>query len=277
MIRLLAFDLDGTTIRENRYLSEENRRALLFARDLGAELVPATGRMLSFIPPDITALPGIRYVITSNGAAVYSLPGGEPVYERLIPTEKSAEVQKLLDEYDIYVEYYERGHAITKAGNPSRAHGEWNFPKEKFRFVDGKAYRFVESYDILFEEGLRTEKINIPYLPADLRREIWDRLSALGGLKLTSSMPDNIEINDSGANKGEALKFIASLLGVELSEVLAVGDNINDVDMLKAAGLSAAVSDGDAEAKAAAMFITSPHDRDGLAEIIYRLMGNSKD
>ena len=86
MIKLLAFDLDGTTITEHKYLSPGNREALLAAEEEGVILVPATGRMKSFLPEEITALPGVRYAITSNGAAVYDLLEDRAVHESLIPS-----------------------------------------------------------------------------------------------------------------------------------------------------------------------------------------------
>ena len=101
MIRLLAFDLDGTTITEHKYLSEKNREALLYAHAHGVELVPATGRMRTFIPDAVAALPGVRYAITSNGAAVYELATGRALYQQLISPEKARQVQELLDHYDV--------------------------------------------------------------------------------------------------------------------------------------------------------------------------------
>ena len=83
-IALLAFDLDGTTITQHQYLPQENRLALEDAAAQGILLVPASGRMKDFLPMEITALPGVRYAITANGAGVYDLATGEAVWQRLI-------------------------------------------------------------------------------------------------------------------------------------------------------------------------------------------------
>lgn len=270
-IRLIAFDLDGTAILRHRVLSPGNRAALVAAGERGMILVPATGRMRTFLPEEVAALPGAWYAITSNGAAVDDLALGRPVFQRLIPNGKARRVQRLLDEYDLYVEYYRDGGAITKTGNPERAHGDLAFPMEKLHFVDGKSYQFVPDLAAaLRETGLCPEKINLPYLRKETRAELWERLEALGGLRLTSSLPDNIEINDAGAHKGAALEALAQRLGIPLSQVMAIGDNGNDVTMLRAASCSVAVGDGSAEAKAAARYLTAPHDQDGLAQAIAR-------
>ncbi len=271
MIKLLAFDLDGTTITEHRYLSEENRAALLKAEKRGVILVPATGRMRYFIPEVITSLPGVRYVITSNGAAVYDLVTGETVYQRLIPNKKAVRVVELLKRYDVYVEYYRNGEAVTQREYVELARTKFHFPVEKLLFVDGKKYNLVtDLLGALQATGDCPEKINLPFLERKTRDELWEKLSFLGGLDLTSSIADNIEINDAGAHKGAALLALAERLGIRGEETMAVGDNGNDVTMLEAAGCSAAVADGSPEALAAAKFITAAHDQDGLAKAIER-------
>ena len=121
----------------------------------------------------------------------------------------------------------------------------------------------------LQESGLQPEKINLPYLPTPaLRQEVWQRLEALGGLVLTSSIPDNIEVNAQGADKGSALRALAERLGIPREKVMALGDNGNDVTMLQYAGVSVAMGDGSPEAKAAARFLTAPHDQNGLAQAV---------
>ena len=269
MIKLLAFDLDGTTITEHRYLSPENRRALLEAAERGVELVPCTGRMLSFLPPEIRELPGVRYVITSNGAAAVDLNTGKTVIQNLIPNEKALQVQEILDGYDIYIEYYRDGSAITKRGYPERAQRDFSLPDSRMHFVWGKSYTFIEDFAAhLRETKLCPEKINMPFLTADIRQELWQKLEGLGGLRLTSSLPNNLEINDAMAHKGAALLALAEQLGISKEETMAVGDNGNDVTMLEAAGCSVAVADGAPEALAAAKYITAAHDQDGVAKAI---------
>lgn len=277
MIRLLAFDLDGTTITEHKYLSLENREALIRAGEKGVVLVPATGRMKSFLPQEIACLPGLRYVITSNGAAVYDLMDGCAVYQRLIPNGKARQVQAVLDEYNVYIEYYRDGGAITKIGYPELAKTHFGLPESKWHFVEGKRYSLIGDFSQMLEKtGLCPEKINLPYLKGGLRDEIWERLEKLGGLRLTSSIPDNIEINDTGAHKGAALLALAQRLGIGREEIMAAGDNGNDITMLEAAGCSVAVKDGSPEALAAAGYITAAHNENGLAQAIWKfiLQGN---
>ncbi len=274
-IALVAFDLDGTTLTEHKYLSEGNRKALEEAARRGVILVPASGRMKDFLPPEITGLPGVRYAITANGAGVYDLEEGRTVWESLIPNEKAKEVQALLAEYDLFVEYYHDGRSITRKGDPQRAISHFGMPREKLHFLT-KDYEFVKDLSIMLAEtGLRPEKINLPYVgPPEHRQEVWRRLDALGGLQLTSSIPDNIEVNVLGADKGHALEALAGQLGIPQEKVMALGDNGNDVAMLQYAGVSVAMEDGSQEAKDAAKFVTVAHTQDGLARALERFVLN---
>ena len=117
-VKLLAFDLDGTTITEHKYLSPGNREALIKAQAAGVELVPATGRMKTFLPQEILDLPGVRYAITANGAAVYDLREDKPVYQRLIPNEKARQVQQVLDRLGHLYRVLQPGHRHHQGGLP---------------------------------------------------------------------------------------------------------------------------------------------------------------
>lgn len=273
-LKLLAFDLDGTAITEHKYLSPGNREALCRAQAAGVELVPATGRMKTFLPQEILDLPGVRYAITANGAAVYDLKTDQPIYQRLIPNEKARQVQGVLDGWDTYIEYYTQGRAITKTGYPELGKTHFALPRSKWHFIEDKDYLLVEDFGAMLREtGLCPEKINLPYVaPEEAHAKLWAQLEALGGLRLTSSIPDNIEINAGDAEKGSALLALAEHLGLKREELMAAGDNGNDVPMLRAAGFSVAVQDSSPEALAAADYVTGPHDQDGLARAVERFL-----
>ena len=273
-IALIAFDLDGTTIVQHKYLPQANRLALEEAARQGAVLVPASGRMKDFLPGEITSLPGVRYAITANGAGVYDLETGKAVWKCLVSNEKARQVQKLLDEYDLFEEYYSQGRAITKKGYPELAKTHFALPPSKWHFVEDKDYWLIDDFGAMLREtGLRPEKINLPYVaPEEAHKTLWEQLEAIGGLRLTSSIPDNIEINAGDAEKGGALLALAQMLGLSREQVMAAGDNGNDVTMLQAAGLSVAVADGSPEARAAAGYVTGPHDQNGLAQAVEKFL-----
>lgn len=271
-IRLVAFDLDGTTLHGHAELSARNRQAIEKASEAGVWMVPATGRVKNFIPPCLTELPSIRYAITSNGGAVWDLREDRLVCANWIPTETALAVQRIFDDYELYVEYYVNGRGVTRRDNPDKAKTVFGFPENKFYFIT-KDYTFVDSLsDYLTETGAQPEKINMMFIPENVREEILARLQQLDGIELTYSNVDNIEINAKGCNKGTGLRMLCDALGLAPAATMAVGDNGNDLGMLRAAGFAAVVGNGIPAAKAEADAVVAPCLEDGFAEAVERFV-----
>lgn len=271
-IRLVAFDLDGTTLHGHAELSARNRQAIEKASEAGVWMVPATGRVKNFIPPCLTELPSIRYAITSNGGAVWDLHEDKLVCANWIPTETALAVQQIFDDYELYVEYYVNGRGVTRRDNPDKAKTVFGFPEDKFYFIT-KDYTFVDSLsDYLAETGAQPEKINMMFIPENMREEILARLQQLDGIELTYSNVDNIEINAKGCNKGTGLRMLCDALGLDPAATMAVGDNGNDLGMLRAAGFAAVVGNGIPAAKAEADTVVAPCLEDGFAEAVERFV-----
>lgn len=97
------------------------------------------------------------------------------------------------------------------------------------------------------------------------RRKVLEELKVLKTSKVCSGMPNNIEINHSEVNKGNALKWLCKKLGIDMSQLIAFGDGGNDIDMIKAAGIGVAMSNACGELKNCADVITKSNDEDGVA------------
>lgn len=271
-IKLLAFDLDGTAIIMHKSLPEENRRALEYAAEKGIILVPATGRLRSFLPKEITDIGDIKYAICANGGSVNDIRSGDIICSAGIENSKALEIQKILDDYDIYIEYYTNDSAVTLTGNPEKAINDKEFPRSKHHFLT-KKYEFVDNFTEFLKSGdIRPEKINLPYLTPQVRTQLWEKLSAIEGLKLTSSISDNLEINCTSATKGQALKALCKYLGITTDMCMTIGDNGNDADMLSAAKYSVAMGNSSQEAFDSAKYTTDSCDDMGFAKAIYRFI-----
>ncbi|MBQ3760312.1 MAG: HAD hydrolase family protein, partial [Synergistaceae bacterium] len=115
------------------------------------------------------------------------------------------------------------------------------------------------------------QKMQIYTLDKALRENLLKSLPhVFPKLLFTSSVPNNIEINDTKANKGGGLKFLAEYLGIPMSETLAFGDGLNDITMIEAAGIGVAMENAVDEVKAAADYVTLDCNNDGVAEGIKR-------
>jgi hypothetical protein len=90
MIRLIAFDMDGTVLNDEKKILKETKEALEQAARAGIEIVPATGRPFCGISDEIYRLDGVRYVLTTNGAGIYERDSKTCLYEDAIPLSANA-------------------------------------------------------------------------------------------------------------------------------------------------------------------------------------------
>lgn len=268
-IKLIAFDLDGTALHTHKQLPPENQKALMRAGEKGIILVPATGRICGFIPTEIVpGIPYINYAITSNGGATYETRTHVRVHSATLSAVKTKAIQKVLGEYAIYTEYYVDGIAYSRDRDIEKAKAVYNLPESKFHFLT-KNYEFVDDF-ICFASGDKAnpEKINLPYLPTEIRNEVRSRLNEIEGLELTSSIADNLEINDAMATKGYALEALCKLLNISSNECMAIGDSGNDISMLKFAKYSVAMGNSTQEVFNAATYRTATCEENGMAVAI---------
>ena len=121
------------------------------------------------------------------------------------------------------------------------------------------------------------EKITMMFAEEAQRASALALLSADRRFLVTSSLPNNLEVNDQSIDKGKGLLALAAMLGIRPEETMAVGDSSNDLAMLRAAGLGVAMGNGSAEAKAAADVTTDDNNHDGAAKAIERyVLGQSE-
>ena len=276
--RLIAFDLDGTLLQKHAFLSPRTREALTKAQEKGIELVPATGRMLHFLPDCLTELPFLRYAITSNGAGVYDLRTEACLYANTFPPTLAASLVRYFLSLDLWVECYVNGHAWIHRATLEKGPDHYEIPENKRLFVQ-KPYRIAEDLpESLVCEQMAVEKINLPYLPPALRTMLWQKMDGMPDVTAVSSVDDNMELNVTGCDKGDGLRHLCEKLDIPLTHVFAMGDNGNDLTLLRTAGLSAAMKNGTQEAKKAASFVTRyPCEEDGAARCLEEILHLSTD
>ncbi len=271
-IRLVAFDLDGTTLQRGNMLSERNRDAMEKAAENGVYVVPCTGRIMSFLPDCLKELSCIRYAITSNGAAVWDMKEKRCIATNLICPETALKVIRAAERFRVYVELYVNGESVTQCGNPEKAESWFGFPPEKLFFTK-KSYKLVEDlYEYVSNGQLHIEKINFMYVPDEVRDAFYEELLSIGGLEITYSNVDNFELNTLGCDKGWGLRALCEALSVEIEASLAIGDNGNDFGMLREAGFSVAVENAIDEVKDMCDAVVSDYREDGFAEAVERFV-----
>ena len=253
-IKLVASDLDGTLLDKNKEITPRLYHALEQMNEQGIYFVPATGRPFSTVPQAIKALPFLRYVITSNGAAIYD--------DAVIPIAKRLPV---ITEYFIHGKAY-----IAKSVYENLS--PYGLTESHVRYILNSRTPVENFWEKMQKSHATLENINLIFRDMDLRKQVWAELRALGLCSVTASTPENIEITSPLATKAKALETLCALLGIEAEHVLAMGDSDNDLPMLEFAGIGVAMANGEAHIKAAADMIAEDCNHFGAAKILEQLL-----
>ena len=269
---IIALDLDGTLLNSAKELTEGNRRALERAYEAGYAIVPTTGRFYGGMPQCIRDLPFIRYCITINGAEVADLETGEVIYRAEIPNALALAVYEAMDRENVLYDCYQHNAAFMS--EPHKERIDTMVSSDHYREMLHRLRKPVpELKDFLRENGDSVQKIQLFTVDRPLRLRLMEQLPTMfEGLAVSSSVIDNIEINDSRAHKGAALLALADHLGLERKDTFAFGDGLNDLTMLREAGIGFAMENGEPEVKAMADRITCSCDEDGVARGIEHIL-----
>lgn len=266
-IKLIAFDLDGTLLNDRKELTEENRRALLEAADGGIHLVPATGRFLGAIPEFLRELP-IRYIIFMNGAQIYDMQEKRVLDEVLIPWEQCVQVLEFFDWLPVLYDCYVDNRAyMSQAFRPYLEEYALN---EHFLWMMRDLRTPVpELKRFITQTGLGIQKFQAYFRPREypLRAQLMEHLH-IPGIAISSSIPNNMELNHADATKGHALRKLAELLDIPMEATMAFGDGSNDLTMIRMAGLGVAMENGIAPLKSAADYVTTDCNANGVGAAI---------
>ena len=262
---IIALDLDGTLLNTDKELSRGNLSALERAAAAGFAVVPTTGRFYGGMPEVIRNFPFVRYVITVNGAEVADLHTGEIIYKAEIPCGQAIEMMSLLDEYPVIYDCYQSNGGFITAALKELVDETVSSPH--YRKMIRELRRSVpELKAFLAERNLDVQKVQVFTKYPELRLKLMKELPLrFENLSVSSSVPDNIEINQIQANKGEALLALVKHLGLRREQTIAFGDGLNDLSMLREAGVGVAMANACPEAKELADWIAPSCDEDGVA------------
>ena len=270
-IRLLASDLDGTLLDKGHALSDENRGALSLLADRGVILVAATGRSRSSIPDSVTGLHGLKYLITANGARIHLNSTDEVISASYLDPVALDYIRPFFTDNEVMCEIFWDGapHVEESRYNAARDYGIPRWFSDYF-FSSRRPLSDFEAS--VFENANKIENINFVFGNDDVQKRVLEFLKARTDLyELTSSFPFNYEIGGVGVSKGMGLDFIAKHEGVSPMEIIAFGDNDNDVTMIEYAGIGVAAANAVPRALAAADLVTSDNNSSGVAAALKTL------
>lgn len=276
-IKLIAFDLDGTFLDDDKRVPEKNIQAVKAAAARGIICLPATGRLASGIPRPVFDLPGLRYVLASNGASLYDLRTKQAIYKADLDVGTALRLCDYMDRLPVAYSCFQFERGYMNRSLHERLPGYLGHVPVILKYVQSINRPVVSVRELLAERGQPVEKMIMFCRQAELslRAEQLELMpKAFPELKISSSLPYNIEINAGDADKGRAISALCAHLGIAPENVVCFGDASNDITMLGAAGLGIAMSNGADSARAAADMCTdSDNNHGGVGEMIMKLIG----
>ena len=272
-IRALVLDLDGTILTPDRVLSGRSMRAVNACRRRGIRVIIATGRAVEAAEPYRTAMAAEGPMIYFNGALVADMPGGGILSTTLLDKEAAAFCADLSREMGVYYQVYlpasekdKRIPLIAEKDSPER---------DFYHKHTGILAELADLKEILgrpeLEGCIKGMYIAEPEVMALVRPRLAEHFG--GRVSIVQAFRTFLEVVDAKVSKGEGLKLAMERCSLRKEEVLAFGDEENDLSVFAAAGFSAAPSNAKDSVRAAANLVIGSNTEDGVAAFLEEYFG----
>lgn len=268
--RMIVTDMDGTVLGTDHKITKDNKIALKKAEDKGIKIVFATGRFHESAKVHIDFLEEKMPIISSNGSIIKNPTTNEVLYCNSIDEDKCIRIMDILDKHHLKYQIYTDEIILQK----------YDTEEEKQMMIDFIKTVFSDKTEIIFKKDLRDDiknknilKFNVMELERmDLIDITRNELNKIEGIEITSSWGNNLEIMSEGSTKGKAIEFLANLLNINREEIIAFGDNYNDVSMIEFVGTGVAMGNAEEDVKNIANYVTDANSESGVAKAIDKLV-----
>lgn len=261
--KIVASDLDGTLLKNHYSITKYNQEILMKTHAKGIKIVIATGRPYQLIKKYIHELPFVNTFIVNNGAGIFQKSLNKYLAESYIPNSYIKALVKLAETENI--DYEIHTHVAIYVKGDKR----------------------LEYYKLMIQKMVESQKPNIVSLPSQSLNGnvtkmmfvepnlskyniLKDKLKLYKNLSITQSQENYIDINMNGITKGTALKRFAEINEIKAQEILAIGDQENDISMIQYAQLGIAMGDAVKELKNIADVITETSNNNGVGKALLR-------
>ena len=276
-IRLLGVDIDGTLLNPEFQISSVDLAALRRVHAEGVEVVVVTGRRHTFALPIVQQLGFDLWVISSNGAVTRSL-AGETFHRDLLPAETCRRLCASMQEF--------RGNTVLTFDTEAKG----AIVLEHMNELSTSIQRWLEknlqyiNFVIPIEDSLTHDPVQAMFCGSIPRMQEALATLAASGLDrditvLRTEYPARdlsmVDVLNQGCSKGHALERWASYRGIPRKEVMAIGDNYNDIEMLAFAGVPFIMGNAAEELRRDGWTVTLPNDKNGVAAAIEQVLGSS--
>ena len=278
-VELVAVDMDGTLLSDDKRVTTASREAIDRALAAGVRVVPASGRVMSVLPNELFEIEGIEYAVCCAGASIEKLGTDRESSTTLHATGFSPDgaagvVAMLVEQFgtDIFVDVANGGDVYTSREQLDLL--------PSFDLTGLSLSYILKSRVVLPDliEGIQglsgvVGRINIFGRNAAVLREVMVWLAENTPYELANSLEHNVEINAPGTSKWNGLTWLCEHLGIRPDRVMAIGDGANDADMVRHAWLGVAMRNGTDELKADAVAVTRyTNEEDGVARVLNEMI-----
>ena len=269
MIKLITIDVDGTLVTPLKRLTKKNIMQIDRVRDLGVHIALASGRPFHSMERYIERLGLMQeghFTVCQNGSYIVDNATKQPIAGSCQTVDDLARLDKLMEDFDVEVSAMDDVGFYTRHKNPS-------FYTKADAFINKLALTPVNYED--FPENMSFGRFlilgsssSIKEVLANMPKEVTDNYYAV------QTAPFLIEVMNKTANKGHAIRQMASKLGITADKIMSIGNEKNDIPMLEQTGFPVAMENSVPELKAHAKFITKSNLQSGVGYAIERLIDN---
>ena len=264
--KLIALDIDGTLLNSNKELTPHTRYALIEAQRQGKRIIIASGRHPVGVVPLANDLMLGRYggfIMAFGGGKIIDFTTGKTVVSKLFPKEYLPDIVGVLKDSNITVMVHDERKIFANNRVNDYTYVERDILKMDMIAVD----------DFISAVNFDINKILLAGEPDELDKyqEILSKRYD-GLLDVYKSAPYFLEIMPFGVSKGSMLPLLLEKLGVNKDELIAFGDNYNDMTMIGYAGFGVAMSNGEEEVKKIANYVCESNDDDGIAKTLEKFV-----
>lgn len=261
MIKMVATDIDGTILNWDGTFSSKVIKCIQKLNDSDIKVVLVTGRMHGSTTPIANKL-GLKTPVVSYQGGLVKDINNTTLYQKDLPPEIAKEVIKWAKQNNIHINLYIDDNLYVE-----------NDCEEIQKYIKGK---FVD-YKVCPFESLEVKNVNkilaIDYSNAERVTEWVKELDKnFPELYIVKSTPYFCEIGSKDAKKSSGVKFLANQWGIKQEEILAIGDQNNDIELLKAGGIKIAMGNATDELKNCADFVTDTVENDGFVKAIEKFV-----
>ena len=285
MYKLVAIDLDGTMLNQYGIITEKTKKAIKKVQDKGVEVMIASGRAITSVKRFSKEINIKKYFISGNGA--YDIENNKILYENILKKQKALQIIKICEENSIYYNVYTETGIIAKNLNyntlyyykdnltkPDDNRTHINIVEDVYNYIDERNEKILkimicDEHRAVFNSIVRKLK-EIPDIEV-LDVSHMSRKIIKQGTEEIALEYFYTEVSAKNVDKWNALEEIIKLMNITKEEVVAIGDNANDLKMVKNAGLGIAMGESAPYIRQTADMVALSNEEDGVANILRKI------